>query len=242
MIVGEDSPLRRLPAALDRKQMLFLDGIRYSAEMADLAHARLQQTLYRLTTRGKEPEQDPDHSDVLSAVQDAWSIVDSLHRLRGLLQQMPGIKQNTPSMRVFRQQTDKVEDLRNGVQHLNQQIHRLVSANQTAWGSLSWFALPEPNSKTGTIGVLVAGTVFTTEGHPMVNPIGKQVHSLVDYVTLTAYEHSLDLSDAMRRIERLIGSMEDQLRDQFEGQPTAASELLVCADLQFDGAGQDEEA
>jgi hypothetical protein len=37
-------------------------------------------------------------------------------------------------MRVFRQQTDKVEDLRNGVQHLNQQIHRLVSANQTAWG------------------------------------------------------------------------------------------------------------
>ncbi len=57
--------------------MLFLDGIRYSAEMADLAHARLQQTLYRLTTSGKEPEQDLDHSDVLSAVQDTWSIVDS---------------------------------------------------------------------------------------------------------------------------------------------------------------------
>jgi hypothetical protein len=225
--------------------MLFLDGIRYSAEMADLAYARLQQTLYHLAMSGKDSEEDSgnlDHLAVLSAVQDAWSIVDSLHRLRGLLQQMPGIKQNTPNMRVFRQQTDKVEDLRNGVQHLNQQIHNLVSANQTAWGSLSWFASSGPNSRTGTVGLLVAGTVFTIEGHPMVNPAGKQVHSLVDHVTLTAYEHSLDLSDAMRRIERLIGSMEDQFRNQFANHPTAASELLLRVDLQFDSAGQDEEA
>lgn len=130
MIVGEDCPLRRLPAALDRKQTLFLDGIRYSAEMADLAHVRVQHTLHRLAMSSKDSEENSgnlDHLAVLSAMQDAWAIVDSLHRLRGLLQQMPGIKQNTPNMRVFRQQTDKVEDLRNGVQHLNQQIHKLVS-------------------------------------------------------------------------------------------------------------------
>ncbi len=117
-----------------------------------------------------------------------------------------------------------------------------MSANQTAWGSLSWFALSGPNSETGTVGLLVAGTVFTTEGHPIVNPAGKKVHSLVDHVTLTAYEHSLDLSDSMRRIERLIRSMEDQFRDQFADHPTAASELLLCLDMRFDGAGQDEEA
>ena len=46
----------------------------------------------------------------------------------------------------------------------------------------------------------------------------------------------------MRRIERLIGSMEDQFRDQFADHPTAASELLLRVDLQFGGAGQDEEA
>ncbi len=48
LIVGEESPLRQLPADLNCKQTLFLDGIRYSVEMADLAHARLRDTLLRL--------------------------------------------------------------------------------------------------------------------------------------------------------------------------------------------------
>jgi hypothetical protein len=235
LIIGEDSPLRRLPAALDRKQMLFLDGIRYSVEMADLAHARLQQSLCRLTADQSSSERF-DHLDALSAVQDAWSMVDSLHRLRGLIRQMPGFKQNTPNMRVFRQQTDKVEDLRNAVQHLNHEIDKLVGANQTVWGSLSWFASPWPDAGMGTIGLLVAGTVFTSEGHPMVNPAGKEMHGLVDLVTLTAYGHSLNLSNAMRHVEGLIKSMEDQSKEQFADHPTAAGELLLCAQVRFDGA------
>ena len=60
-------------------------------------------------------------------------------------------------------------------------------------------------------------------------------------MTLTAYEHSLDLSDAMRRIEQLIRSMGDQSRDQFADHPIAASELLLCVDMRFDGTKQDEE-
>ena len=42
MIIDEGSPFRRLPSELDRRQALFLDGIRYSVEMADLAHTRLR--------------------------------------------------------------------------------------------------------------------------------------------------------------------------------------------------------
>lgn len=230
MIIGEDSPLRRLPAALDRKQVLFLDGIRYSVNMADLAYSRLQQTLYRLAM--SQQDYDGFDLDVLSAVQDAWSIVDSLHRLRGLLRQTPRFKQKSPDMRVFMQHTEKVEDLRNAVQHLNHEIDKLVGANQTVWGSLSWFAIASPSSTSGQIGLLVAGTVFTSEGHPMVNPVEKQLHSLVDLVTLTAYGHSLDLSNAMRHVERRIKSLEDQLKDQFAGLPVAYGELLVVATLQ----------
>ena len=230
LIIGEGSPLRRLPANLDRKQMLFLDGIRYSVNMADLAYSRLQQTLYRLSMNQQHYE--GFDLDILSAVQDAWSIVDSFHRLRGLIRQTPGFKQKSPEMRVFMQHTEKVEDLRNAVQHLNHEIDKLVGANQTVWGSVSWFAVSDPSSKSGQIGLLVAGTVVTSEGHPMVNPVGKPLHSLVDLVTLTAYGHSLNLSNAMRHVERRIESLEDQLKDQFAGLPVAGSELLLVATLE----------
>jgi len=49
MIIEDDSPFHQLPAALNRKQTLFLDGIRYSVEMADLAHSRLQAALLQHT-------------------------------------------------------------------------------------------------------------------------------------------------------------------------------------------------
>ncbi len=49
MMIREDSPLRRLPSGLDLKQTLFLDAIRYSVDMADIAHTRLRETLISLT-------------------------------------------------------------------------------------------------------------------------------------------------------------------------------------------------
>ena len=43
MIIGKDSSFRRLPTALSEEQKLFLDGIRYSVEMADIAHRSLKE-------------------------------------------------------------------------------------------------------------------------------------------------------------------------------------------------------
>ena len=48
MIISENSPFRKLPL-LDRKTSLFLDGIRYSIEMADLAYSRLYSVLCKKT-------------------------------------------------------------------------------------------------------------------------------------------------------------------------------------------------
>jgi hypothetical protein len=135
MIIEDDSPFHQLPAALNRKQTLFLDGIRYSVEMADLAHSRLQAALLQHTQNVESASEGAtgEHYLHTAAFQDAWSIVDSLHRLRGLLSQMPGVKQNAPPLQVFRRQTDVVEDLRNGVQHLNHHIDALVAQKLPTW-------------------------------------------------------------------------------------------------------------
>jgi hypothetical protein len=61
MIIDDNSPLRRLPGELNRKQALFLDGIRYSVEIAYLSHTRLRQTLFELAHKREDPEASPNH-------------------------------------------------------------------------------------------------------------------------------------------------------------------------------------
>jgi len=51
MILGQDSRLRKMPIALDRKIGFFLEGIRVSIEMIDLSYQRLQQAPQNLYFR-----------------------------------------------------------------------------------------------------------------------------------------------------------------------------------------------
>lgn len=122
MIITPDSALIKIPSAVSRKQALFVEGIRFSIEIADLAHLRLQSTLPLLTRGGQHL---PEDRLTASAMLDAWSIVDSsLHRLRGLLKHMPGIQKRDRIVpfREFLDVTDKVAELRNTIQHLDTTI------------------------------------------------------------------------------------------------------------------------
>ena len=173
MFIDEISPFRRIPNQTNRKQMLFFDGIRYSVEMADLAHERLRETLYEIAQSPHAPEPNPH--DFASAVLDAWSIVDLVHRLRGLLEQAPGIQQKSPPLLSFMKKTADVEKLRNSVQHLNQQIHKIADLNIPVWGALSWAARLDPELKSIWTCTLVAGTFFERT-EPLVDPRGKQFY------------------------------------------------------------------
>jgi hypothetical protein len=60
-----------------------LDGIRYAIAMADLSYGRVRQTL---VTAFQEPETRPNPYKLSTAVfLDAWSMIDSMHRLGKLL-------------------------------------------------------------------------------------------------------------------------------------------------------------
>lgn len=79
MLVGDDSPLRRLPMEMPRRQVLFFDGIRMAFEMFDLPFARLRGTLAALAEDATQQE-----GAIASAMQDAWSVVDSAALLKVL--------------------------------------------------------------------------------------------------------------------------------------------------------------
>lgn len=225
MIISVDSPLRRLPSQLNRKQTLFFDGIRYSVEMADLAYQRLQSTL--LGMQPDKNETESEHLSFASAVLDAWSIIDSIYRLRSLLNQAPGVKQKAPVLRIFLEKTADIEHLRNSIQHLNTQIETLLNQNLPVWGVLSWVTMRDPEKQTAFTCALIAGTASPSQGHTMVNPAGKAFVPPIDLITLTASGYSVSLSQVMRQEERLTRSIEEKLRDQFAALPQAGGDLFV---------------
>jgi hypothetical protein len=83
MLIKSDSPLRR-PPSLAGRERLFVDGLRYAIEMADYAHRRLLQDLLHLTVESRN-QKSLDHEAVVAPRLDAWSYVDSIDRLRGLI-------------------------------------------------------------------------------------------------------------------------------------------------------------
>jgi hypothetical protein len=230
MIIDSNSPLRWIPANTNRKRMLFYDGIRYSVEMADLAHNRLHKTLSEIEPSPTSPKSNS--RDFASAILDAWSIVDLIHRLRGLLEQTPGIKQNSPALALFMWKTVEVEKLRNSVQHLNQQIHKIANLNLPVWGALSWETRFDPELKSMWTCTLVAGTFFERID-PIILPFGRKFYPPVDLITLQASDCSVCLSDVMRSVEKLVRSLEEYLREQFKDLPSAGRDALLCGKFVF---------
>src|SRR5438132_13426895 len=104
-----------------RRAALYLDGLRYSLSMADIAVSRLQPTLDEIA-RLHDAKQDAE-TQVSSALLDAWSLVDMCHRARELVQSTPTLPHRLPGIQVFLRATSQIEDLRNYVQHFRSRIH-----------------------------------------------------------------------------------------------------------------------
>ena len=89
ILIPDDSPIRRLPDDFSREQALIFDGIRYAAEMADLAYWRLFDLLEEMSFL---PSDQLTTRQIAAAMLDVWSIVDSVNRLRDLLKEVPGVR------------------------------------------------------------------------------------------------------------------------------------------------------
>jgi hypothetical protein len=235
MTIGNDSPLRKIPSVLGRHQILFFEGMRFTIEMAEVAYQRLQHTLPLLADH-QHLNRDPPPT--VSAMLDAWSIVDSLHRLRDLIQAAPGLsgKKKSPKIRLFMDATDNVTALRNTVQHLNSEIHKILDdRNWTVFGTLSW-GVVDPDKNQITACTFLPGAPQQGSSHPIINPLNRRVwHLRVDSITLERSGVSVCISDAMRRLEALTISMEENLARAYAEQiplehqgKTHGADVVIC--------------
>ena len=224
---------QRLPKNLDRRQTLFLDGIRFSVEIAETAYGRLCKTLLTLANSVIQKKKVRIDTLTVRAISDAWAIIDSVHRLCGLLSQMRGVKQNTPNLNLLYRQAEKVEALRNTVQHLNNEIDNLISKKLPVWGTLNWVARPNPTNDLWYTCSLAPGTVFARQ-IPIINPVGKEPRPPIDMIELNAIE-SVNLSTVIERVDMVISSIEKQIEKQIKGQTQAGADMFLLLVLAPDG-------
>ena len=237
MIIRSDSRLRRLPTAMVQENVLFWDGIRYALSMADLAYLRLFDNLFELS-RKVEQASNIENADfhIVSALSDSWSIIDSVHRLRELLQAMPGLKQNLTPLLLFRHRTKSYDDFRNAVQHLRRQIKGLVRSGEPVWGSISWiFFNPDRRDTLYSI-TLYGGTLYNQLSRPIINPVGRTVESPISQIRLTSYGIEVCLTDTHRHLDELTKFLEQALdqsiqKDFTTPPPTHAADPIVFLQL-----------
>lgn len=229
-MLGKDTLLRRLPAEVDPKQALFIDGIRHAVEIIDLAYGRLRDTLTYIAT------EDPSTLDLPTASAhaflDAWAMVDAVDRFRMLCQQMPGAKQTppTPDAVPLKTVTQPFRDLRNVADHLSARADFVISRGGAALGTLSWFTGFKVDPPTGWMCTLRPGTIRQAPTRKK-EPVTMTVDWPTDQIYLSAGGYTANLSSVLPhiaiRVERLEASVRNSLEKLGKLNAPAASDLLT---------------
>jgi hypothetical protein len=136
LLFPHTSSLYALPQSLEKKEILYLDGVRYACEMVHISYDRLCESLEKITY-----EDDPDiHRHLMTAgIHDAWSIIDATDRLRSLVERSDVLKELKESSPNFFLNADIVRKLRNVIQHIDTLIPNHANADWPVWGGVSWF-------------------------------------------------------------------------------------------------------
>ncbi|WP_432745945.1 hypothetical protein ABXJ76_08300 [Methylobacter sp. G7] len=214
-MLNEDSILRRVPAAINPKQALFIDGIRHAVEIIDLAYGRLRDTLTRAALQPPSSSEVPDMSS--QAFLDAWAMVDAIDRFRMLYLQMPGISFSPPKPGVvtLEEALKPFRDLRNVADHLAQRADFVVSRGSAALGTLSWLTGFKIDPITAWYCTLRPGTV-----HAQPEFRKELFVSTLDWptdgITLVAGGYEGNLSSVRPHIELRVKHLEEQLKNAFD--------------------------
>ncbi len=121
-MLSADSPFLNIPAQLDRKQAVFLDGIRHAVQISGLSYVRLCKSL---TSIARIRNCD-DFSHVFL---DAWDFIDAVDRFRFLWQEQPSysILAKHCQEKSSLSELQDIRNVRNVSAHIAQKIDQIVS-------------------------------------------------------------------------------------------------------------------
>jgi hypothetical protein len=207
---------------IQRKQDLCLDAIEQSFSMARIAYDRIVNYC-------RQQNEDTTSSQLDDAmVLDAWSFIDSVKRLRSVLQNTPGLK-STQALKDFLIKTQIIPEFRHHIQHIEEKTAAIAITGRPIWGSFSWVRL-DTNGTGFKIYVYVPGRLTKTKGIPVVNPAGRQFHDDVDHFEMTIGADTINVSDISRRVEAFREGFEAAVKAALP-KPIGHDETIMIIDL-----------
>ncbi|QQS40351.1 MAG: hypothetical protein IPM63_13415 [Acidobacteriota bacterium] len=240
-MIKPDSILRRLPSGLDRKQALFIDGIRHSGEIASFAYERLKRVLTQIAS--EETPQSERGALFTPAFLDAWAVVDAIDRFRGLYKLFPGaqLKEGDKSDEKARDTLQKIRDVRNVTDHMAQLMDHILSRKSAALGMLSWCTMVSVEQGRCLSCSIIPGTLGR-QSAPTVNPAGRDIELPTGLISLSAGEHSADLSDAMSVMTSRVKDIETQIEkfvnEHKLDENQAGADLFISLLISFDTSSE----
>lgn len=142
--------------------VFYLDGLRYSFQMANLVSHRFRKTLDDIAKFHAKNEYTEEQ--ITSCLLDAWTLVDICHRVRELVQQTPGLSQKLPEIQIFLRGTEQIKNLRHYVQHFRSGIPDIPIQSNPIWGILSW---TPTNDKTVSYTIFSGNLVGGVSGNSL---------------------------------------------------------------------------
>lgn len=228
-IVSLNSPLRTIPSNIEPKERIFFDGIRYGIQMIGLSYSRLEKML--AAPPAPDNNQTKEESTYLftAAYLDAWSIVDSCHRIKPLIEKFTHI-QNHPDVQKLLNELSAVRNARDNVQHIYVKYQGFAKEKSPTWGSITWITVDKMQPLEFRSHTLTAGTVFDTE-LPVENPGGKMIRTdrEVNRISLIAHDEVIDISQLFHSIRKFTHLFENSLN--FPKDPGGASDIYTCASM-----------
>jgi len=216
ILIGRDSPLRRIPANVDREQAVFLDGIRHAIEIMDVGFHRLRNGLTKAAL-------EPPNSTELPLVGaglflDAWAVVDAIDRFRQLYQGFPGMTRiNAPEdIQPLRESLKIFRDLRNVGDHIATRVPEIVSKGDgAALGELTWLTGAQLLPKVVAWHCVLRPGTFQSRPSPPTNAIETKLDWPTDYICLKAGGYQGNLSQVRTKIAGRVRHLESQLDATF---------------------------
>lgn len=218
-VTSSSSPLRQLRDGLSPIQRVAIDGVRYALEMAALSHWRLRHSLDLKSATLEEPLEPDFHTAIFL---DAWSTVDSLHRLHQLLLKLPGVKRK--DIQLYLDKLSGVRELRNGFQHVDNELPKAARSGFPLWGTVGWVLVE--NTVAHTFCIAAAGHLTKQWLKFPTDTPGRFTYQPLGLVTLTAFGHSIDLDEMIHELEGLVPHLESHFA-KAPDEPTNPTDSLM---------------
>ena len=205
-VIPENSPLRNPPADLSRNQVLLLDGLRYAAEMSDVAYERLSGKLQEIARSRSEPST----RDIAAAMLDAWSVIDAVHRFVEIAGVLPGLPQGT-WLRLLRQRSSDALALRDDVQHQRERVEKGELQRGQIWGYLSWAEINDKGTHTGKWLMISPGADYVGDKWFYIGPNKLAIPVPPGRIRLNAFNRRVYLGYCVNAVVEAANHISDEL-------------------------------